>query len=104
MKNMIVPLTLAVAALVVSFASPSKAQTVGDDGIAASPRIRLMLNDRKAAARASQDSVFKDASYRAVHDDGIAPSPRMRAILNEHQVAVARAIASGTGGSTRLGY
>src|SRR5437588_39121 len=88
MKNKISLLTMAAATLLVSAASPIKAQTVGEDGIAASPRVRQILNERRASNDAActypEVSSFRDAGYRAIGDDGIAASPKMRAMLNEH--------------------
>src|SRR5438093_11998472 len=71
-------------------ASPINAQTIGADGIAASPRMRQMLNEQKAVVNPDP---ARDAGYKVVGDDGIAASPRMRQILSERQVAV-----GGTGG------
>lgn len=63
-----------------------------DDGIAASPKVRQMLNERKASARAASQSAVKSttatvasAGYRVNSDDGIAASPRVRQALNERR-------------------
>ncbi len=60
-----------------------------DDGIAASPRVRQFLNERKAtrsaAARKEEPNTIVRAGYRAVWKDGIAASPRVRQMMNERQ-------------------
>src|SRR2546422_9470445 len=91
MKKMIPLLSLATVALVMGPASPGTAQSVGDDGIAASPRFRQILNERQteAACTCMEAASFADAGYKAVGDDGIAASPKMRAmLLNERPIAV----------------
>ncbi len=63
-----------------------------DDGIAASPRVRQMLNERKASKAAA--AILKIApttdlyaGYRAVGSDGIAASPKVRQMLDEQRVS-----------------
>jgi len=60
-------------------------QAIGDDGIAASPRLRALLNERKTTP--SDPTAPKAAAYQARGDDGIVASPRMRAMLNERKAA-----------------
>ena len=59
-------------------------RAVGDDGIAASPRIRQMLNDRNGAPGASSVAVAS-ACCAATSEDGIAASPRLRQFLDERR-------------------
>ncbi len=63
-----------------------------DDGIAASPKVRQMLNERKAskaAAAVSQNAPTTGfyAGYRAVGSDGIAASPKVRQMLDEQRAS-----------------
>jgi hypothetical protein len=84
--------TVAVAGTI-SLANSASAQyrAVGDDGIAASPKVRQMLNERQAAKAASLASAnhtaptVASAGYRTTGDDGIAASPRVRQMLNEQK-------------------
>jgi pyruvate/2-oxoglutarate dehydrogenase complex dihydrolipoamide acyltransferase (E2) component len=87
--------TVAVAGTI-SLATNASAQyrAVGDDGIAASPKVRQQLNERKAARAASVTSAnnaaptVASAGYRATRDDGITASPKVRQMLAEQKVAV----------------
>ena len=92
MKKTLGLLTLAGLTILIGPVGSINAQSVGDDGIAASPRLRQILTERKASANAAATG-SRDAGYKAVRDDGIAASPKQRQILNEKQVA-----AGGTGG------
>src|SRR5438132_13173002 len=98
-------LSVAFATVIRGTASPSNAQAVGDDGIAASPRLRAILNERAdaAACRCAEATSFRDAGYKAIGDDGIAEWPKMRAMLNERQAAVG-GVGSGVETSTGTGY
>src|SRR2546426_12269239 len=93
---------LALTGLTLLAASPgTNGQSVGDDGTAASPRMRQILNERTASANAAasgaQFAWAKDAGYKVIGADGVAASPRMRQILNERPVAV-----GGTGGGLQV--
>ena len=55
-------------------------QAVGEDGIAASPKLRQMLNGRKTSSGSDSSRVV---SYQAVGEDGIAASPKLRQMLRE---------------------
>src|SRR6266568_1847101 len=90
MKNTISLLALAGAALLAAPFGTTNAQTVGDDGVAASPRMRQILNERSAVPSPAS---ARDAGYKVIGDDGIAASPKMRQMLSERPVAV-----GGTGG------
>src|SRR5262245_32497216 len=52
MKSIRIPLTIAtaLAALTLTTAANAQYKPVGDDGIAASPKVRQMLNEHKASA------------------------------------------------------
>ena len=83
-KLVIVTVT-AIAAL---FITQAKAQyrAVGDDGIAASPKVRQMLNARARSAATTQAApAVASVGYRAVGADGIAASPKVRQALNERE-------------------
>src|SRR5437867_2200373 len=95
--------TAAVALFASAGQSRAQYQAVGDDGIAASPKARQMLNERKARTYQAipQDSVAalpkvqqmrkeqnalaatprpapETAGYRATGSDGITASPKVR--------------------------
>jgi membrane protease subunit (stomatin/prohibitin family) len=58
-----------------------------DDGIAASPKVRQMLNEQRAKSRTAPASVaVASVSYKATSQDGIAASPKLRQTLNEWKV------------------
>ena len=86
------------------FIGQARAQyrAVGDDGIAASPKVRQMLNERRAAAQAAEAGSTSVASvgYRAVGDDGIAASPKVRQMLDERKAAAG----ARSGGGAYAGY
>src|ERR1700716_1581335 len=109
MKKVTTLLSLGTVALLIGAANPSNAQyqAVGDDGIAASPRLRQILNERQAADSAfcncSDVAFFNDAGYKVTGEDGIAASPKMRQILNERRVAVG-STGSSIESSTGAGY
>jgi len=94
MKNTMNLMALAGVALLAAPLGLANAQTVGDDGVAASPRMRQILNERAAVANPAP---ARDAGYKAIGDDGIAASPKMRAMLNERPVAV-----GGVGNATQV--
>lgn len=77
-----------VAALAASFSVADNAraqyQPVGDDGIAASPKLREQLNERKHVANAPSTTVAS-AGYQATGDDGITASPKLRQMLDERK-------------------
>ena len=79
---------LFVAALAATFSLANRAsaqyQAVGEDGSAASPKLRQMLNKRQVMAKAASTEV-SPASHRATGKDGIAASPKLRQLLNERK-------------------
>src|SRR5438046_827672 len=83
MKKMNGVLAAAAIAAVVSITSVARAQYValGDDGIAASPKLRAQLNDRKAitpvAARAGESVVAKEKTAGPAAPVVIVASPRV---------------------------
>lgn len=74
-------------------------KAVGDDGIAASPKVRQFLEEQKRVGTGSSAS-DRVVGYQAVGADGIAASPRVRQMLAER--ATARATSSEAGQS--VGY
>lgn len=78
-------------AITAMFVIQAKAQyrPVGDDGIAASPKVRQMLDERARAAATAKPQAAPYTSYRAVGADGIAASPKVRQMLNEQQAQAA---------------
>lgn len=105
MKNSNRLLALAGASLLLAWPGQSMAQSqaVGDDGIAASPKVRQMLNERKARSAATGTrSSAQVAGYKATGDDGITASPKLRQMLDERKAAAA---ASATGSTAQVaGY
>jgi hypothetical protein len=83
-QNKLVLVTATViTALFVTQAS-AQYRAVADDGIAASPKVRQMLDERqrsKAAALVPQPA----AHYPGPAGDGIAASPKVRQMLNEQK-------------------
>ena len=79
-------LLIAAAALAL-FASAgqikAQSQAVGDDGIAASPKVRQMLNKRKASAVAPQEVTINQSVPQAT----IAASPKVQQMRNERMPA-----------------
>jgi len=104
MKNLSKITLVAAFAAMFSVASQASAQyqAVGDDGIAASPRLRQMLNERKTAASTPSYAVAS-VGYQAVGDDGIAASPKLRQMLDERR-AVASAPSTGSTAVVSTGY
>ena len=92
MKSMNQALFAAVIATTLSLASQASAQYKinEEDGIAASPRLRLQLSEQKASAMASSMAAAKHVSLattstgdRTRQQQQIAASPRLRQQLNE---------------------
>ena len=83
MKNQYRIVIAAATAAVALIATSASAQyrAVGDDGIAASPKVRQMLDERARSAAVSQTSATTSVGYRAVGDDDIAASPRLRQMM-----------------------
>ena len=75
-------LLLAVITTGFTLATQAQAQyrAVGEDGIAASPKVRQMLNDAK---RSSGSDSSRVVAYQAVGEDGISASPKFRQMLRE---------------------
>lgn len=79
-----------------SLASQANAQfrVYEDDGIAASPKVRQMLNERKASQAAAALSKNGSttgfyAGCRPVGSDGIAASPKTRQMLEQQRASTA---------------
>lgn len=88
-------LLIAAAALAL-FASAgqikAQSQAVGDDGIAASPKVRQMLNERKARAAAPQQVTINQIAPQAT----VAASPKVQQMLNERERAAVPQVGSET--------
>jgi hypothetical protein len=84
MKNTNHLVILAAVTLLLASTTPSKAQyqAVGDDGIAASPKVRQMLNERKAAPITPGDAA-QVVNSKPASEYKIVASPKVRQMLNE---------------------
>lgn len=72
------------AAALLTVSANAQYRAVGDDGIAASPRIRTTLDERARSAAVTQTSTaFASVGYRPTGADGITASPRLRQQLKE---------------------
>ena len=80
------------AAAVALFASAGQIQAqyqaVGDDGIAASPKVRQVLNERKARASAPVGAPEVTIN-QAAPQDNIAASPKVQQLRKEQMARVA---------------
>jgi hypothetical protein len=95
MKNLNKVLFAAAIAATMSLANNASAQykATGDDGIAASPKARQMLNDRAAAARAASVTSTVTVAYRNPAE-GVTASPKARQMLAGRRVVVSGAPAA----------
>jgi len=83
---------LAIAAFVVTFGLAGSAiaqnsvgyRAGGDDGIAASPKLRQHLNEHKHVA-STPSATIASVESQTTRDDGIAASPKLRQQLNERK-------------------
>ncbi|SRR6266446_1056570 len=76
---------LLAAAAIALFASAGQSraqyQAVGDDGIAASPKVRVMLNERKARGMAPQQVTIHQTAPQTT----IAASPKVQQMKDEQK-------------------
>ena len=84
MKNLNKVLLAAAVAATVGLATNASAQykPVGDDGIAASPKVRQMLNETESRTTVPAAPAVA-VNHTRPADDGITASPKGRAQLNE---------------------
>ena len=81
--NSILILTAALALLASTSQSKAQYNTVGDDGIAASPKLRQFLNERgKPMVKGARSTDVVSVGYRATGVDGITASPKLRQIID----------------------
>jgi hypothetical protein len=88
MKSQNTLVLVTVTAIATLFAAQARAQyrAVGDDGLAASPKLRLMLNERaRTYAQPQADRSVAPAGYQVVAHDGIAASPKLRQMLAQQE-------------------
>ena len=81
MKNTKLILIAAATVALLASTSQSKAQynAVGDDGIAASPKLRQFMNERgKPRVKGVRSTQVVSVGYRATGVDGITASPKLR--------------------------
>ena len=85
MKNTNLILMLAAVAALLASTGQSNAQyrAVGDDGIAASPKLRQFLNERgKPMVKGITSTAVVSVGYRATGVDGITASPKLRQFID----------------------
>ena len=81
-------LTVAVAGTITLANSASaQSRTVSDESIAASPKLRMVLDEQKRNTAVIPPSTAI-AGYRAVGADGIAASPKLRQQIDERNVTI----------------
>ena len=95
MKNLNSILFAAAIAATFGLANNASAQfkATTDDGIAASPKVRQMLNERAAATRVAPATPSVTVTYRN-QADGITASPKVRQMLAERKVVISGAPAT----------
>jgi len=93
--NQILFAAVLVATLSLSSNASAQYKINEEDGIAASPRVRQMLNERKTSAVAAAlvsnyhaTTTVASAGLRVRENDGIAASPKLRQQLNERPVII----------------
>ena len=87
MKNTNRFLIVAAAAILLASAGQSRAQyqAVGDDGIAASPKVRQMLEERKDRS-ACCVTPAEVTTYQATPQDNVVASPKVQQMRREESV------------------
>src|SRR5216684_6536639 len=87
MKNSKKILFVVAVAATLSLASQASAQyrAVGDDGIAASPKLRQQIDERTKFA-STPSVTIASTGYRAAGENGITVSPKLRGQLDERRV------------------
>src|SRR5437867_3773852 len=102
MKNTKSLLIAAAAIALFASAGQSRAQAVGDDGIAASPKLRQMLNEKKTACCMPRAQVTTATTAPA---PAVTASPRVQQMLRDGAPAPAHAphVATETAGFKATG-
>ncbi len=84
-NKFVIATVTAIAAMSITQAM-AQYRPVGDDGIAASPKVRQMLNELAlSASNPRTTDAVASTGYRAAANDGIAASPKVRQMLTEQQ-------------------
>ncbi len=73
--------TVAVAFLM-AYQANAQSQAVGPDGITASPRVRQLLNERRAAAATTPAPILPVAAQAPSEGVSVTASPRVRQMLD----------------------
>jgi hypothetical protein len=86
-------------AATIGLADSANAQlNANDDGIAASPRARQILNERKASARmtaaVSREDAVGSAGQQIIAKDGIAASPKVRQLIDQRPARTTSPVSS----------
>jgi hypothetical protein len=90
-------LLIAAAALSV-FASAGQSTAFASDGIAASPKVRQMLNERPKAVAAQQVETKQVTTMLVLPQATIAASPKVQQMLNERMRATVAEVGMQTAG------
>ena len=86
MKRIEKILFVAASAAVFSMVSANaQYQVVGENGIAASPKLRQLFNEKEQRTTVAPDTSVASASYRPTAEDRIAVSPKLRQLLIERR-------------------
>jgi hypothetical protein len=97
MKTMNRILFTSTLAAALSLLSQTKAQAqTTDDGIAASPKVRVMLNERKASASITAAPSAAVQTLATAQRDNLAASPKLRQMLDERKTVSGVASAPAT--------
>jgi len=72
------------AVSILASGASAQSQITGNDGLAASPRLRQQLNDRKIAI-SGPIGIIGRVGYLATDENGIAASPKLRQQLAERK-------------------
>src|SRR5689334_21807788 len=109
MKKLSYPMMAAVAGILIASAAPARADGTDaccagsccDDGIAASPKVRAMLNERCASGCVAPAHVAVTTTTRQTD---VAASPKVQQMRNEKVLASTAAVSTETAGYSATGW
>jgi hypothetical protein len=83
--NQILAAAVFATTLSLGFNAEAQYKVIQDDGIAASPKLRQILNERKLAKSVTDRNADFAVNQQRAMEDGIAASPKVRQSLNEQK-------------------